>query len=240
MRRHAQRRVRSRAVTRGAHGEAAAGIAAASCILFDFDGTLAPNLDLPDLRRRVVDLTRGRGVPDAVFDGLYIVEIIEAAARWLGERAPAEAASYHREGHELITAFETAAAQGTRPFPEIPSMLRMLRANGKRLGVVTRNCASAVRTVFQDIDSYCDSVLTRNDVTHLKPDARHLDAALEALGRPDGPSVMVGDGALDMHVGGKLGMICVGVLTGSSSEAQLARAGADLVLPSAADLIRYL
>jgi phosphoglycolate phosphatase len=223
-----------------ADDDVAAGIAAAGCILFDFDGTLAPNLDLPDLRRRVVALTRRRGVPDPAFEGLYIVEIIEAAARWLSERNPEAAASYHREGHDLITAFEVAAASHTQPFPEIPPMLRALRARHKRLGVVTRNCGSAVRTIFRDIDAYCDSVLTRDDVTHLKPDARHLQAALQALGQPDGPAVMVGDGALDMHVGRELGMICVGVLTGSGNAALLTDAGAHLVLPSAADLISCL
>ena len=36
------------------------------CLLFDFDGTLAPNLDLPDMRRRVVELTKQYSVPDSV------------------------------------------------------------------------------------------------------------------------------------------------------------------------------
>jgi phosphoglycolate phosphatase-like HAD superfamily hydrolase len=34
-------------------------------VLFDFDGTLAPNLDLPDMRRQVVDLTVSAGIPGA-------------------------------------------------------------------------------------------------------------------------------------------------------------------------------
>ena len=33
-------------------------------VLFDFDGTLAPNLDLADMRRQVVDLTIAAGVPE--------------------------------------------------------------------------------------------------------------------------------------------------------------------------------
>lgn len=224
----------------GTGGSVAADIAAAECILFDFDGTLAPNLDLPDLRRRVIALTRQRGVPDTAFEGLYIVEIIEAATHWLRGRDSESAARYHHEGHTLITTFEVTAARHTRPFPDVPPMLRTLRARRKRLGVVTRNCASAVRTVFQDIDAYCDSVLTRDDVAHLKPDVRHLEAALVALGRPGGSAVMVGDGALDMRAGRELGMICVGVLTGSGSSAQLREAGAHLVLPSAADLVGCL
>src|SRR5690606_6081130 len=52
----------------------------ADAVLFDFDGTLAPNLDLPGLRRRVVDLTLACGVPEAAFAGRYIVEVLDAGA----------------------------------------------------------------------------------------------------------------------------------------------------------------
>ena len=75
---------------------------------------------------------------------------------------------------------------------------------------------------------------------HLKPDARHVRQALDALGQLPERALMVGDGALDMRVGRSLDMFCVGVLTGSSSTAQLIEAGAQLVLPRAADLLDFM
>ena len=36
-------------------------------VLFDFDGTLAPNLDLLDMRRQVANLTVKAGVPEEIF-----------------------------------------------------------------------------------------------------------------------------------------------------------------------------
>ena len=45
-------------------------------ILFDFDGTLVPNLDLADMRRQIAAMATAAGVPDAVHADLYIVEII--------------------------------------------------------------------------------------------------------------------------------------------------------------------
>lgn len=220
--------------------DAISAIADASCIIFDFDGTLAPNLNLPDLRHRVIELTRSRGVPDQVVEGLYIVEIVTAATRWLADRNADIAQSYQREGRHLITNFEIDAARQTEPFPEIRRALRQLRMADKRLGVVTRNCAQAVRTVFNDIDQFCDSVLARDDVTHLKPDIRHVRQALDAMEQPPVSALMVGDSGLDMHVGRSLDMFCVGVLTGSGSAAQLTEAGAQLVLPRAADLLDFL
>ncbi len=215
-------------------------VAGASCIVFDFDGTLAPNLDLAEMRRQVVALARAQGVPDAVFEHLYIVEIIDTAARWLADRTPAAATALLSQGHATISEFEIAAAARTRPFPEIREVLQALRNADKRLGVVTRNCARAVRTVFNDIDDFCDAVLARDDVIHLKPDTRHLERALQALGGIAANALMVGDGALDMRAGRDLNMFCVGVLTGSGTAEQLTRAGAHLVLPRASDLLRFL
>lgn len=208
----------------------------AAAVLFDFDGTLAPNLDLPDLRRRVVALTLDRGVPELAFAGRYIIETLSAGAAWLGERDPAAADALLTEGHLLIRDFEVQAARRTRPFPRARELLGALRSHGKSLAVVTRNCRAAVLAVFPDLEDYCHSVLTRDDVPHLKPDVRHLQRALEALGHAGEQSIMVGDGQLDMRIGKALGLFCVGVLSGSSDSAQLEQAGADVVLAQAADL----
>ena len=55
-------------------------------VLFDFDGTLVPNLDLKDMRRQIAAMAKAAGVPDSVYDGLYIVEIIEASQAWLSNQ----------------------------------------------------------------------------------------------------------------------------------------------------------
>jgi len=212
----------------------------AGAILFDFDGTLAPNLDLPDLRRRVAQLTLARGVPDPVIAGHYIVEMVEAGRAWLAARDQELAGRYHADAHRLIAEFEVAAARGTRPFPDVRPALRSLRQHAKALAVITRNCRAAVGAVFPDLGDYCQSVLTRDDVRHLKPDVRHLRQALAELNQAPGDGVMVGDGALDMQAGRALGLYCVGVLTGSSDADRLLAAGADVVLPRAATLAEAL
>ena len=40
--------------------------------VFDFDGTLAPNLDLADMRQQIVNLTVKAGVPSNIYESLYI------------------------------------------------------------------------------------------------------------------------------------------------------------------------
>ncbi|MCZ6711577.1 MAG: HAD family hydrolase [Gammaproteobacteria bacterium] len=207
-------------------------LARAQAFIFDFDGTLAPNLNLVDMRRQVIALTAGRGVPNDEFEHLFIVEIIEAATSWLADNDPVAANAYHATAHGLITDFELAAAAKAEPFPGVREMLGELKSNGKRLGVVTRNCEPAVRTVFHDIDDFCETVLARDNAEFLKPDLRHVTQALSILGVAPQHAAMIGDGQMDMRVGKQLGMLCVGVLSGSSSLERLRDAGADLILDS--------
>jgi len=105
-----------------------------------------------------------------------------------------------------------------------------------RLGVVTRNCRSAVLEVYPGLLEDVDALHARDDVTHLKPNLRHLMASLAALGCESTRAAMVGDGQLDMRAGAALNMHCVGVLTGSGDRAALLAAGATEVVASCLEL----
>ena len=206
-------------------------------LLFDFDGTLAPNLDLPDMRRQVIAMTRQTGVPDAVFADCYIVEIIDAARAWLIERgASVDAETYARDTHQLIIDIEMQAATDTKLFAGTEQLLERLRRQDIRLGIVTRNCRGAVLTVCPHLGELVDAIHARDDVTYLKPDTRHLQASLEALNVDASAAAMIGDGGLDMQAGRALNLHCIGVLGGSSDEARLLAAGAHHVLPSVLEL----
>ena len=212
-------------------------------ILFDFDGTLVPNLDLADMRRQIAAMATTAGVPDAVHADLYIVEIIEASHAWLNaqERIGTTLANqYAAASHQRIHDIEMEAAGKTRLFDDARRVLVQLRSAGYRLGIVTRNCREAVITMFPDMNEYIDSLHARDDVEHLKPDPRPLQANLDALGADPDVSVMVGDGALDMQAGRELNMRCIGVLTGSNDADALGAAGADEVLADYRGLVRLL
>ena len=212
-------------------------------ILFDFDGTLVPNLDLADMRRQIADMAKAAGVPDEIYDGLYIVEIIEASRAWLSAQDPAlanTAQAYVTASHERINEIEMHAANNTVPFAGVRQVLGQLKDAGYRLGIVTRNCRAAVLTMFPDMDDFIDCLHARDDVVHLKPDPRHLQHNLDALGVGTSAAVMVGDGALDMQAGRALNMRCVGVLTGSNNRQALIEAGATDVLADYRGLVTLL
>ena len=204
-------------------------------VLFDFDGTLAPNLDLPDMRRQVVELTQAHNVPQEIFADRYIVEIIDVSSAWLLANQE-DGNGYAEQAHRLIRDIEMQAAADTTRFDDVPPFLADLRRQNVATAVVTRNCREAVLLTYPDLLADVDALFARDDVTHLKPDTRHLEQALTTLGISSTEAAMVGDGRLDMHAGRALGMHCVGVLTGSANEADLLTAGADRVLHRATAL----
>jgi phosphoglycolate phosphatase len=210
-------------------------------ILFDFDGTLAVlNLDFAEMRRQLLTLTLSYGLPAAALEELYMLEMIAYASAWLHRDHPTAATAYSREAEQLLQSIEIEAAQRGGLLPGVEELLRTLQQYNIAVGIVTRNCNAAVRTLFPRIDAYCQAFLARDHVTQVKPHPAHLQAALARLGRVPTRTLMVGDGTMDMQAGKTLQMFSIGVLSGSGTRTSLLQHGADLVLDSATDLLHYL
>lgn len=211
------------------------------CVVFDFDGTLAPNLDLASMRRAVVNVTESYAVPTAIYQDQMIVEVITASQAWLQQHNPEAAQIYAQAAHQQILDIELGAAAQTALFSATRPLLAQLRAHQCKTAIVTRNCRAAVLQMFADVLQCCDSLKARDDVVHIKPDPRHVEAALiEAGSNTTGATprtMMVGDGKLDMQVGRALNMRCVGVLSGSSNRQALTDAGADVVLDDISQML---
>jgi phosphoglycolate phosphatase len=210
-------------------------------MLFDFDGTLAVlNLDFAQMRRGVIELAVTYGLASALLEGMYILEMVEYAATLLRQRTPDHGDNFYRQAHQLIQDIEIEAAHSSALLPGVPELLETLRQRRIGVGIVTRNCAAAVRHMFPQVEQYCQAFLPRDHVTQVKPHPGHLQTALTRLGSAPTRTIMVGDGVLDIQAGKALGMFSVGVLSGETSRDRLMAQGADLVLANASDLLPYL
>jgi phosphoglycolate phosphatase len=210
-------------------------------MLFDFDGTLAVlNLDFAAMRRRVVALAVTYGLASATLEGMYILEMVEYATTLLQQQHSTRAEDFFQQAHQLIQDIEVEAAQSSRLIPGVAELLETLRQRRIGVGIVTRNCAVAVRHMFPQVEQYCQAFLPRDYVTQVKPHPGHLQTALTRLGTAPSRTIMVGDGVLDIQAGKALGMFSVGVLSGETPRHRLMGQGADLILASAADLLPYL
>jgi phosphoglycolate phosphatase len=209
--------------------------------IFDFDGTLAiPNIDFGLMRRQVDAIAVRYGVDLVPVKHLYILEMIEVVRAQLGQVGDLRGEDFYGEAHASIVALEMDCARRGGMLPGAMEVLQVLRQQGFKLGVVTRNSASAVRTICATIDSVCDVFLPREGVRFVKPHPEHLQRALDRLDIPAQQAVMVGDGPIDISAGKALGLRTIAVLTGGDRRESLLVSRPDLILNSVADLLPKL
>jgi phosphoglycolate phosphatase len=209
--------------------------------IFDFDGTLAiPNIDFSLMRQRVDVIARRYGVDPLGVKHLYILEMIDTVRAHLGSGSDQNGEAFHREAHDAILTLEIDCARRGGLLPGAIEVLQVLRQQGFKTAVVTRNSGSAVRTTCAAIDTVCDVFLPREAVRFVKPHPEHLQRALEALQVAAEHAVMVGDGPIDIQAGKALGLKTIAVLTGGDRHQALHASQPDLILNSVADLLLKL
>jgi phosphoglycolate phosphatase len=210
-------------------------------IVFDFDGTLAElHLDFPAMKQQV------RALAQEYFD--YPLSAPNAPAlEWLetlvgslhASDAPA-ASELEKRAAALIKDIELDAAHRGSLFPFTRPILQTLGQEGIKIAIITRNCEEAVRIVFPDLDRYCEGFLARDHVRRVKPDPDHLLRALETIAASPETALMVGDHPLDIQTGRRAGILTAGVWSGTATEEELARSGADLTARNCEELIIVL
>ena len=107
-----------------------------------------------------------------------------------------------------------------------------------RLGVVTtRGQRDAERFLTQfELRTLFEVIVTRESTLRLKPHPAPVLRAVRELGLSPGRCVMVGDTTVDVRSARRAGAVAIGVLCGFGEQDELERAGADLILPSPAEL----
>jgi phosphoglycolate phosphatase len=210
--------------------------------LFDFDGTLAVlNIDFGIMRQRVGNVLQDYQLDPEHFRHLYILEMIDYACTTLAAaHKHIQAEECYRAAHQAIIDMEIECARDSGLLPGTAEMLEMLRAQGFRTGIVTRNCAAAVRIIFPAVEQSCHAFFPRDFVQKVKPEPEHLLQALHKMGAAPERSVMIGDGVLDIMAGKQLQMKTIGVLTGNHSREALAARQPDLILDKVTDLLFHL
>ena len=129
-------------------------------------------------------------------------------------------------------------------FTLIPGVLEMLHAipSQYRLGIVTtrsRHQIEGFLAQFPDIAPRFEVTCGSQDTRRLKPHPSPIQEAARRLNLPASACLMVGDTSVDMHAARRAGAWRIGVLCGFGQEAELRRAGAQIILPSTADLTQF-
>jgi phosphoglycolate phosphatase len=170
-------------------------------LAFDLDGTLVDSA--PDLIGTLNVLLAQEGIAPLPLDEAR--PFIGHGARHLIRRGfDAQGAALDDERLETLFVrfldhYTAHIADESRPFEGVPETLARLKAAGAELVVCTNKLTGLSVQVLDalDLSRFFGAVIGADAAPAAKPDPRHLQAAVEAVGGDLRRTVMVGDAATD-------------------------------------------
>ncbi len=208
-------------------------------VIFDFDGTLTPlTLDFSLLRARVEEIAR-EYVDQSVIDlqkGRYILEMIHA----INDEIDRPASGFRDRAFRELDMLEIQACRNKELYPYTRGVLAGLKGQDRYTGIITRSSATVIKTIFPDLFTYVDVIVTRDDTRYVKPDPRQLHMAVGALDLRPEDAIIIGDHPTDIAAGKALGSFSAGVLTGRCSADQFRDAGADYIFDDIRSILNII
>jgi phosphoglycolate phosphatase len=143
-----------------------------------------------------------------------------------------------------MTKLEEAATTTARPAGYVHDVVMACRESGRSVAVVSNNSDRAVHSYLarNGLDDRIDLVVARtsHDPALLKPSPHLIETALEVLGAEPGECAFVGDSTTDIEAARQVGVPSIGYANRPGKHASLAKAGANTVVASLADLVLVL
>lgn len=161
--------------------------------IFDMDGTLTVPVHDFEAIRRELELPAKK-------------PILEELAKM-----PVEEAAWRRE---RLDGIEEELARASLPAEGAVEFVRELQANGKRLGILTRNTQANARITLEVIgvlDAFHEEDVLGRDEAPPKPDPAGIEKLLQRWGLESSEAVMVGDYRFDLEAGRNAGTATVHV-----------------------------
>lgn len=216
-------------------------------ILFDLDGTLIDTIDDLAFATEQVLTEWGCGNADGspVHSRDAYHQFVGNGIRKLLERAFENKISDSKLDQafaRFIEVYDAHCADRTAPYEGILPLLDTLKAHGYRMGVVTNKAEAQARrlaTKFFEPYGFCcvyGSVADRPN----KPDPQVVQMALADCGAVPARTLFVGDSNVDVETAHNAGLVCGGAVWGFRGEAELRRAGAEILLQQPLDLLNVL
>ena len=117
-------------------------------------------------------------------------------------------------------------------FPHVKETLAALRELGYVLTIASSRSYGSLKEFLSEmgIEPYISYVLGANSVTHAKPHPEPVLKTMEDLGYKADETLVVGDMPVDIQMGKGAGAHTCAVTYGNASRADLAAAGADLII----------
>jgi pyrophosphatase PpaX len=200
--------------------------------LFDFDGTLADSVELIMASFRHATAEVLGTVPDD--------DVLRAGiGRPLIDQMRALDPDRAQELFDVYVEHNVAWHDRLlRPYPGVDALLARLRADGRRLGVVTskRRPTAELGLRLLGLDGF-ETVIGWEDTDAHKPGPEPVLCALERMGAAPQDAIFVGDSAWDVRAGRAAGVATAAVLWGVGGREELEAEHPDLVFETAGEAL---
>ena len=207
-----------------------------TAFLFDLDGTLTdPGLGIKNSIRYALEKYGMPSLDEGTLDLFIGPPLLDSFTRYCGadgEQAK-ELLRLYREYFSTKGIFENTL------FPEVPSVLERMKAQGCTLCLATSKPEEFAMRILEHFElvhlfdfvggSTMDETRTEKDEV--------IAYVLEQTGISPDTAVMVGDRRYDVEGGKKHGLYTVGVLFGYGSREELTQAGADRLIGTPEELL---
>ena len=209
--------------------------APSTAVLFDIDGTLADsNYAHVDAWWRAF-----RAAGESV-DAWRIHRAIGMdSGRLLEELLPDASDEVRDEAKQFHTAFYSEHMPQLRLLPGARELLEAVADAGHAVVLATSAPESELSVLrdLLDASAWVTAETSSEDVEQAKPAPGIIQVALDKVGVAADRAVMVGDAMWDVESSGKVGLPCVGVMTGGIGGDELRGAGAAAVYDDAAAVL---
>lgn len=207
-------------------------------IIFDLDGTLIEStIDFNLMRSRVLRYL-AELVSDVLLEGSdTIANNVERARRDL-ERKNGKTFVKTMEQHVewICNEVEMMDVEATKEIPGAKHVLLYLRANGQKVGILTRGSRGYSEKALQvaGLDHLYDAMVCRDDHAPIeaKPHPEALRRTAIALGLPTERCIFVGDHLMDLECAKAAGSDFIAVLSGHYDRESWEANGVEIILPS--------
>ncbi|PZE79404.1 HAD family hydrolase [Curtobacterium sp. MCBD17_032] len=206
-----------------------------TAVLFDIDGTLADsNYAHIDAWWRAF-----RAAGESV-DAWRIHRAIGMdSSKLLEELLPDASDEVRDTAKQFHTAFYWEHMPQLRLLPGARDLLEAVAARGHAVVLATSAPQNELDRLLELLDAgqWVTAVTSGEDVEQAKPDPGIIEVALREVGVEADSAVMVGDAMWDVESSGRVGVTCIGVMTGGIGGDELRDAGAAAVYDDAAALL---
>lgn len=208
-----------------------------SAIVFDLDGTLLDTLE--DLTNSLNAVLSQNGFEPRTtqevkgFLGKGVGVLIGCALPE-GKENP----SFGTVLEDFKTNYATNSANKTKPYPQVLDLLKTLKEQGVKIGVVSNKYESAVKKLcphyFGDL---LDIVVGETPVIRRKPAPDSLLHVMEVLGTKKEETLFVGDSEVDAQTAQNAGVDFVGVTWGFRTPDDMRPFGAKVFINNPMELL---